>query len=201
MKRSVIVLILLSALIGCERDSSITIRNEQKTRWTQDSTDSQTIMDKKTLGEGTSQNATTGGTSPGAIAEEPDYWVDESLGLRFAPLAGMSVVNDSGNHKGLIAIFTNDAGHTFGILDATAAYPGMTWSEINQKLSEMKDCGDGFYERILARTTKNAPMVQLLRCVRNGEKIYLVQAYASQKTYGKVAERFRTAMKSLSFDE
>ncbi|MFC1633875.1 hypothetical protein ACFL5Z_03470 [Planctomycetota bacterium] len=130
----------------------------------------------------------------------PDYWVDKRLGIRFAPPADMSILDSERSRNGLIAMFANEVGHTIGILDATAAYPGITWSDINQKLSNMKNCGDGFYEKIIAGTKTKPPMVQLLRCARNEERIYLVQAYAPQKTYIRAVQQFRAAMKSLSFD-
>ena len=130
----------------------------------------------------------------------PDYWVDKRLGIRFAPPADMSILDSERSRNGLIAMFANEVGHTIGILDATAAYPGITWSDINQKLSEMKDCGDGFYEKIIVETTTKSPTVQLLRCVGNGKRIYLIQAYAPQTEYIKVVQQFKASMKSLSFD-
>ena len=99
------------------------------------------------------------------------------------------------------AIFANKAGHTIGILDATVAYPGITWSDINQKLSKMKDCGDGFHERIIAGTSTRSPMVQLLRCVGNDKRIYLIEAYAPQEEYIRVVQQFKASMKSLSFEK
>jgi hypothetical protein len=130
----------------------------------------------------------------------PDDWIDKHSGLRFTPPADMSNLNKERSSNGLIVMFANEAGQTIGILDATIAYPGITWAEILRNLSEMKDCGDGFYEKIIPGTTTKPPTVQLLRCVGNGEKIYLIQAYASQKTYFRSVETFKAAMKSLSFD-
>lgn len=130
----------------------------------------------------------------------PDYWVDKHSGLKFTPPADMSNLNEERSGNGLIAMFANEAGHTIGILDATVAYPGITWSDINTKLFEMKDCGDGFYENIIAGTTTKPPIVQLLRCASNGERIYLIQAYAPQKSYFRSVQKFKAAMKSFSFD-
>ena len=129
----------------------------------------------------------------------PDHWVDKRLGLQFTPPAGMSNQNKEKGHNGLVVMFANEAGHTIGILDATVAYQGITWSEINKRLSEMKDCGDGFYENIISQTVAKIPTVQLLRCVGNGDRIYLIQAYAPEKTYFRSADTFKAAMKSLSF--
>jgi len=131
----------------------------------------------------------------------PDDWEDERLGLRFTPPADMSNLNRERGGNGLIAMFANEAGHTIGILDATVAYPGITWSDIHQKLSEMKDCGDGFYEKVIAGTATKHPTVQLLRCVGNDTRIYLIQAYAPQKTYFRSLQKFKASMKSLSFDK
>ncbi|MFC1636088.1 hypothetical protein ACFL5Z_14725 [Planctomycetota bacterium] len=201
MKKRLIALILLSSFIGCEKNnSSITIQNEQNMSRIQEPASNHTVMDREAIIEHIYQTITPGRSSHGTIIVEPDYWVDKHLGLRFAPPADMSVVNRERKRKGLIVIFTNGVGHTIGILDATVAYPDITWSDINQKLSDMKDCGDGFYEKIIAGTTKKSPIVQLLRCVGNGERIYLIQAYAPRKAYSKVVQQFKASMKSLSFD-
>lgn len=128
-----------------------------------------------------------------------DSWIDKPLGLRFTPPADMSIMEKEGGHNGLIAMFANEVGHTIGILDATEAYPGITQSDIDQQLSEMKDCGDGFYEKIIAGTATTPPIVQLLRCFGNAEKIYLVQAYAPQKTYFRSAPTFRASIQTFSF--
>jgi hypothetical protein len=129
----------------------------------------------------------------------PDHWVDKRLGLQFTPPAGMSNQNREKGHNGLIVMFANEVGHTIGILDATVAYQGITWSEIHKRLSQMKDCGDGFYENIISETVAKTPTVQLLRCVGNGDRIYLIQAYAPEKTYFRSVHTFKAAMKSLSF--
>lgn len=202
MKKSIAAIILLSALIGCQsNESSMTIQDEQRISWEQGSNGNRAVRGKGTIPARDSQNLMARRTSDGTIADEPDYWVDKTLGLKFTPLSDMSVVDEYGTHNGLIVVFADDAGHTIGILDAAAAYPGITWSDINRNLSEMKDRGDGFYEKVIAGTRDAAPMVQLLRCVGSDEKIYVVQAYAPKKTYAKVARQFRIAMKSLSFDE
>lgn len=129
----------------------------------------------------------------------PEHWIDERLRLRFTPPADMSKLNQGTGRNGLIVMFASETDHTIGILDATIAYPGITGSEIQSQLSKMKDCGDGFYENIIPGTTTKSPMVQLLRCVNTGEKIYLIQAYAPQKTYFRSAPTFKAAMKSFSF--
>lgn len=202
MKKTVVTMILLSGLIGCQsNESSMTIQNEQRISWEQGANGNHTVTDKATLAPRASKNLMTKRTSDGIIADEPDYWVDKTLGLKFTPLADMSVVDEYGTHNDVVVVFADAAGHTIGILDATAAYPGITWSDISRKLSEMKDRGEGFYEKIVAGTRDTAPMVQLLRCVGNGEKIYVIQAYAPKKTYARIARQFRTAMKSLSFSE
>ena len=130
-----------------------------------------------------------------------DDWIDERLGLRFTPPAGMSLLNKERNHNGLVVMFANEAGHTIGILDATVAYPNITWSDVQSQLSEMKDCGDGFYEKIIPGTPTKSPTIQLLRCAGNGERIFLIQAYAPQKTFFRSVEKFKAAMKSFSFDD
>ncbi len=129
-----------------------------------------------------------------------DTWIDKRLGLRFTPPEGLFNQNNKRRRNDLIVMFTNEAGHSIGILDATVAYPGITWSDIQNQLSEMKDCGNGFYEKIIPGTTTKAPTVQLLRCVNTGEKIYLIQAYAPQSTYFRYVEKFKAAMKSFSFN-
>ena len=202
MKKSLIALILLSSFIGCEKsNSSITIQNEQNKSRTQEPVSNHTAMHKKATIEHIYQTITPGRSSPETIIDEPDYWVDKHLGLRFTPPVDMFIVNRERRRNGLIVMFANGAGHTIGILDATVAYPGITLSDINQKLSEMKDCGDGFYERIIAGTTTKSPTVQLLRCVGNGKRIYLIQAYAPQTEYIRVVQQFKDSMKSLSFDK
>jgi hypothetical protein len=130
----------------------------------------------------------------------PDDWVDKRLGLRFTPPAEMSNLNRSRGRNGLIVLFANEAGHSIGLLDATVAYPDITWADINNKLSEMKDCGDGFYEKIITRTTTKTPTVQLLKCFNNGDRIFLAQAYAPQKTYFRTAPTLKASMKSLTFE-
>lgn len=127
-------------------------------------------------------------------------WKDERLRIRFTPPADMFVLNREREFNGLIVMFANQSGHTIGILDATVAYPGITWSDINTQLSKMKDCGDGFYENIIAGTSTKPPTIQLLRCASNGERIYLIQAYAPQKSYFRSVQIFKAAMKSFSFD-
>jgi len=129
-----------------------------------------------------------------------EEWKDERLGIRFTPPADMFVLNQEREFNGLIVMFANHAGHTIGILDATVAYPGITWSDIHTRLSEMKDYGDGVYENMIAGTTTKPPIVQLLRCASNGERIYLIQAYAPQKSYFRSVQKFTAAMKSFSFD-
>jgi hypothetical protein len=202
MKRSLIALILLSSFIGCEKsNSSITIQNEQDNSRTQEPASNHTTLDKEANIEHIYQTIVPGRSTHETIIDDPDYWVDKHLGLRFAPPTDMSVVNRERRRNGLIVMFANGAGHTIGILDATVAYPGITWSDINQKLSEMKDCGDGFYQKIVAGTTTKSPTVQLLRCVGNGKRIYLIQAYAPKTEYIKVVQQFKASMKSLSFDK
>lgn len=202
MRKRFVALILLSSFIGCENNnSSITIQKEQNKSRTQEPAGYHTAMDKEAVIEHVYQTLTPGRSSRGTIMNEPDYWIDKHLGLRFAPPAGMSVMNRERRRNGLIVMFANGSGHIIGILDATAAYPGITWSDINHKLSEMKDCGDGFYEKLIAGTTTKSPMVQLLRCIGNGDRIYLIQAYVPQKAYRKVVQEFKASMKSLSFDE
>ena len=127
-------------------------------------------------------------------------WVDEDLGLRFTPPGDMSQLTEERGHNGLIVMFANEAGHTIGILDATIAYPGITWSDIQTRLSEMKDCGDGFYENVITARTTKIPTVQLLRCVGDDERIYLIQAYAPQKTYFRYVQQFKAAMTTFSFN-
>ena len=129
-----------------------------------------------------------------------DDWIDEDLGLRFTPPEGLFNQNSERRRNDLIVTFANEANHTIGILDATVAYPGITWSDIENQLSEMKDCGDGFYEKIIPGTTTQRPIVQLLKCVNTGDRIYLIQAYAPQRTYFRSVERFKAAMRTFSFD-
>ena len=202
MRKRFVILILLFSFIGCENNnSSITVQNDQNTSRTQEPAGNHTVMSKEAVIEHIYQTITPGRSSRGTNMNEPDDWIDKHSGLRFTPPADMSVMNRERRRNGLIVIFANGAGHTIGILDATVAYPGITWSDINQKLSEMKDCGDGFYEKIVAGTTTKSPTVQLLRCIGNGERIYLIQAYVPQKAYRKVIQEFKASMKSLSFDE
>jgi hypothetical protein len=126
--------------------------------------------------------------------------VDKRSGLKLTPPIDMFIVNRERDHNGLIVTFANEADHTIGILDATIAYPGITWSDIDHKLSEMRDCGDGFYEKTIAGTSSQPPMVQLLKCAGKDDKIYLIQAYAPQKTYFRSVRKFKAAMKTLSVD-
>jgi hypothetical protein len=202
MKKSLIALILLSGVIGCEKNnSSITVQNEQNNSGAQVPASNHTMLDKEANTKHIYQTIVPGEPSRKTIIDEPDYWVDTRLGLKFAPPTDMSIVNEERRRDGLIVIFANKAGHTIGILDATVAYPGITWSEINQKLSKMKDCGDGFHERIIAGTSTRFPMVQLLRCVGNDKRIYLIEAYAPQEEYIRVVQQFKASMKSLSFEK
>ena len=127
-------------------------------------------------------------------------WEDKRLGIRFTPPADMFILNRDRTFNGLIVTFANPAGHTFGILDATVAYPGITWSDIDTRLSEMKDCGDGFYENVIPGTSTKPPTVQLLKCASDGERIYLIQAYAPQQTYFRSVQKFKAAMNSFSID-
>jgi hypothetical protein len=129
-----------------------------------------------------------------------DDWVDKRLGLRFTPPEDMVRLNTKQPRNDLIVSFINEAGHSIGILDATVAYPGITWSDILNQLSGMKDGGNGFYEKTIPGTTTKPPTVQLLRCVNTGEKIYLIQAYAPQSTYFRSVEKLKASMKSFSFD-
>jgi len=129
-----------------------------------------------------------------------NHWVDKRLGLKFTPPIDMFIVSRERDHNGLIVMFANEADHTIGILDATVAYPGITWSDIDNKFSEMKDCGDRFYEKAIAGTSTQPPMIQLLRCAGKDARIYLIQAYAPQRTYFRAVRKFKAAMKSLSFD-
>lgn len=131
----------------------------------------------------------------------PNEWEDKRSGLKFTPPIDMTIENRERDSNGLIVTFVNQAEHTIGILDATVAYPGITWSDIELKLSEMRDCGDGFFEKTIAKTSTHPPMVQLLKCARKGEKIYLIQAYAPQKSYFRSVRKFKAAMKTLTFDE
>jgi hypothetical protein len=126
-------------------------------------------------------------------------WIDRDLGIKFTPPANMSVLDRTPDGRGLVVMFSDGAGHTIGILDATAAYRGITLPEIHEKLSEMKDCGDGFYENIIPGTTLKAPTVQLLRCVSNAKRIYLIQAYAPQQTYFRYVQELKASMSTLSF--
>jgi hypothetical protein len=126
-------------------------------------------------------------------------WVDANLGLRFTPPAAMSRANKPTGDKGLLVMFADDIGHTIGILDATAAYQGITLTDIDQKLSQMKDCGDGFYETTISGATVETPTVQLLRCATNADRIYLIQAYAPQQTYYRYKDELKASMKTFSF--
>ena len=130
-----------------------------------------------------------------------NVWVDKELGIRFTPPTDMFKVNKERGNNGLIVMFANEAGRTIGILDATIAYRGITWTDIQQKLSAMKDCGDGFYENVITATTTKTPTVQLLRCVGNDDRIYLIQAYAPQKTYFRYEQQFKAAMKTFNIDQ
>jgi hypothetical protein len=202
MRKRFVILILLFSFIGCENNnSSITVQNDQNTSRTQEPAGNHTVMSKEAVIEHIYQTITPGRSSRGTNMNEPDYWIDKHSGLRFAPPTDMSVMDRERRRNGLIVMFANGAGYTIGILDATVAYPGIMWSDINQKLSEMKDCGDGFYEKIVAGTRTKPPIVQLLRCIGHGERIYLIQAYVPQKAYRKVVQEFKASMKSLSFDE
>jgi len=130
----------------------------------------------------------------------PDYWIDESLGLRFTPPVDMSNLNRERGRNGLIVTFANKAGHSMSVFDVSARYPNYTLADVRRELVGVQRDVDGHYKNEFTMPGSQTPMALLMNYVVNNGRIYLIQGSSPKQTYFRSEQKFKAAMQSLSFD-